>query len=438
MTTMNSIDLISMGLKNLWRRKARTFLTILGVIIGTASIVIMVSLGIAMNVNFEKSLEDMGSLNLIEVRPKGDYSYDPETEDMVRNTKQAFLTEKAVNQMKDIPDVNAVMPQMEFWGQIKAGRYVSYANLTGIDMSLIDEYDFKLAQGELPENFPKNGLLFGGTTTEDFRNPRSRNWRDRKEVDVMAARLTLMNDHDDSARGINVKAVGVLEQMDTEYDWNIYMDIEDLKKIKKDQEKQERRNGNNRREKDKNDYETVKVKVEDIDKIQGVQEQLQEMGFEAWSLSDILTNMKEQSAGLRAVLGAIGAVSLFVAAIGITNTMVMSIYERTKEIGVMKVLGAELRDIKRLFLFESGILGFFGGLFGLGLSYSLSYLLNSSGFDIMGSGMYWGDAERIMSVIPVWLSGLSLVFATVVGIVSGYYPARRAMKLSALEAIRNE
>lgn len=436
---MSSIDLISMGLKNLWRRKARTFLTILGVIIGTASIVIMVSLGIAMNVNFEKSLEDMGSLNLIEVRPKGDYSYDPETDDMVRNTKQSYLTSKTVEQMKQLEGVDAVMPEMVYWGQLKAGRYVSYANLTGIDMSLLSEYDFELAEGEMPDSFPKNGLIFGATTTEDFRNPRSRNWRDTKEVDVMSARLSLLNDYDESAKGTNVKAVGVLEQTDTEYDWNIYMDVEDLKKIKKDQERQNQRNGNNsRRDEDKNEFETVKVKVMDIDKIQGIQEQLQEMGFEAWSLSDILTNMKEQSAGLRAVLGAIGAVSLFVAAIGITNTMVMSIYERTKEIGVMKVLGAELRDIKRLFLFESGILGFFGGLFGLALSYGISYLLNSSGFDVMGSGMYWGDAERIMSVIPFWLSGLSLVFASVVGIISGYYPARRAMRLSALEAIRNE
>ncbi len=434
---MNSIDLISMGLKNLWRRKARTFLTILGVIIGTASIVIMISLGIAMNVNFEKSLEDMGSLNLIEVRPKGDYSYDPESDEMIRNTKQAFLTEKAVEQIKKMDGVDAVMPEMRFWGQLKAGRYISYANLTGIDMSLLSEYDFKLAEGELPSKFPKNGLLFGSTTTEEFRNPRSRNWRDTKTVDVMSSRLQLLNDRSEDSRGINVKALGILEQTDTEYDWNIYMDIEDLKKIKSDQEKQDRNNGN-RRDKDKNDYETVKVKVMDIDKIQGVQEQLQEMGYESWSLSDILSSMKEQSAGLRAVLGAIGGVSLFVAAIGITNTMVMSIYERTKEIGVMKVLGAELRDIKRLFLFESGILGFFGGLLGLGFSYGISYLLNTSGFDVMGSGMYWGDAERVMSVIPAWLSSLSLVFAIVVGVVSGYYPARRAMKLSALEAIRNE
>ena len=97
---MSSLDLISMGLKNLWRRKARTFLTILGVIIGTASIVVMISMGIAMNVNFEKSLENMGSLNMIEVYPTGEYSYDEESDEMIRNSKQVYLTEKTVSKIK--------------------------------------------------------------------------------------------------------------------------------------------------------------------------------------------------------------------------------------------------------------------------------------------------------------------------------------------------
>ena len=182
------------------------------------------------------------------------------------------------------------------------------------------------------------------------------------------------------------------------------MDVEDLKRIIKDQERKNRSNGDStRNNNDKNDYENVKVKVNDIDKIQGIQEEIKKMGFQAWSLSDILENMKKQSAGLRAVLGGIGAVSLFVAAIGITNTMVMSIYERTKEIGVMKVLGAELSDIKRLFLFESGIIGLLGGCLGLVLSFLIGYILNNSSFNFMTAGMYMGEeTEQVMSVIPVW------------------------------------
>jgi ABC-type antimicrobial peptide transport system permease subunit len=136
------------------------------------------------------------------------------------------------------------------------------------------------------------------------------------------------------------------------------------------------------------------------------------------------------------VLGGIGAVSLFVAALGITNTMVMSIYERTREIGVMKVLGAELPVIKKLFLFEAGMIGFFGGLLGLVLSYLISWLVNSVGVSLFNIG--WGETTGGISFIPLWLSGAALVFATVVGIAAGFYPALRAMHLSALEAIRNE
>jgi ABC-type antimicrobial peptide transport system permease subunit len=429
-----------MGLKNLWRRKARTFLTILGVIIGTASIVVMISMGIAMNVNFEKSLENMGSLNIIEVYPTGEYSYDEESDEMIRNSKQVYLTEKMVSKIKEIPYVDAVMPQMAYWGSLKAGRYRAHISLIGIDMSLLDEFGFEIEEGEKPAEFGKNQVIFGSTISSSFYNPRSRSRFGREvEVDLFKTRLTLLDDYN-SDRGTILKTAGILKKSDTEKDWQAYMDVEDLQRIIKDQERKNRSNGETRRnDNDKNDYENVQVKVNDIDKIQGIQEEIQNMGFQAWSLSDILENMKKQSAGLRAVLGGIGAVSLFVAAIGITNTMVMSIYERTKEIGVMKVLGAELSDIKRLFLFESGIIGFLGGCLGLVLSFIIGYLLNNSNFNFMSGGMYWGDeAEQVMSVIPLWLSGASLGFATIVGVVSGYYPARRAMKLSALEAIRNE
>ena len=134
------------------------------------------------------------------------------------------------------------------------------------------------------------------------------------------------------------------------------------------------------------------------------------------------------------MLGGIGAVSLFVAAIGITNTMMMSIYERTKEIGVMKVLGCDLRNIRSLFLMEAGFIGFIGGVIGLILSFILSAVVNHVA-STMSENMT--DMSGI-SYIPIWLVFLSLIFAILVGMVAGFFPARRAMKLSPLAAIRNE
>ncbi len=136
-------------------------------------------------------------------------------------------------------------------------------------------------------------------------------------------------------------------------------------------------------------------------------------------------------ATIQAVLGGIGAVSLFVAAIGITNTMMMSIYERTKEIGVMKVLGCDLRNIRTLFLMEAGFIGLIGGIIGLVLSFTISAVMNKLA---QASEEYMNG----ISYIPLWLSGLSLIFAILVGMIAGFFPARRAMKLSPLAAIRNE
>ncbi|MBZ2174954.1 FtsX-like permease family protein [Schnuerera sp. xch1] len=183
------------------------------------------------------------------------------------------------------------------------------------------------------------------------------------------------------------------------------------------------------------------VKVDDVNNVQDIQQVIKNKGFDAYSLSDILEEMKKMSSIIQAILGGIGAISLLVAAIGITNTMVMSIYERTKEIGIMKVIGASLKDIKKLFLFESAIIGLLGGLIGIIFSHLLSFILNKFGGNfLMGIGFMGIETESgtNISIIPIWLIFASLSFSVLMGIISGYYPARRAMKLSAIEAIRTE
>ena len=145
---------------------------------------------------------------------------------------------------------------------------------------------------------------------------------------------------------------------------------------------------------------------------------------------------------LQLVLGCIGGVSMLVSAISIANTMIMSIYERTKEIGVMKVLGCYVRDIKKLFLFESAMIGFIGGIFGIGCSYLASWAINKYGGPIFQSIMqnnYMYDSTTTeFSMIPLWLPVVALLFAMCVGVISGYYPARRATRISAIEAMKTE
>ena len=179
-------------------------------------------------------------------------------------------------------------------------------------------------------------------------------------------------------------------------------------------------------------YEEVYVRVDDMEHVQEIQQAIQDMGFNANSNAEWMEQTQSQMGMIQMVLGGIGAVSLFVAAIGIANTMMMSIYERTREIGIIKVLGCDLRNIRSMFLMEAGFIGFFGGLVCLILSEIISVVINSV-VSKASSGYY-----EQLSFIPLWLILVSLVFAVLVGMAAGFFPALRAMKLSPLAAIRNE
>ena len=183
-------------------------------------------------------------------------------------------------------------------------------------------------------------------------------------------------------------------------------------------------------------YDSAEVYVDDMDHVSEVQEAISSLGFQASSNMEWLEQSQDSMRMQQAVLGGIGAVSLFVAAIGIANTMMMSIYERTKEIGVMKVLGCDMDNIRDMFLMESGFIGLMGGVVGIILSLSISKIINVL-YMQSNAAMYSMSAGDI-SRIPLWLLGLALIFAVLVGMLAGLFPALRAMRLSPLSAIRNE
>jgi len=179
-------------------------------------------------------------------------------------------------------------------------------------------------------------------------------------------------------------------------------------------------------------YSYANVKVDNMENVETVANTFKEMGYTVETNVEYLNAMQSQFAVVQAVLGGIGAISLLVAAIGITNTMMMSIYERTKEIGVIKVLGCGLKNIKQLFLLEAAGIGFLGGVLGNLLSFILSQIINAI---VANFGTEMGLTEDI-SYIPFWLVLAAMGIAIGVGMIAGFFPAKRAMKLSALEAIR--
>lgn len=181
-------------------------------------------------------------------------------------------------------------------------------------------------------------------------------------------------------------------------------------------------------------YGEFRVLTKDPEAAEQMLNTLREQQIGASAEVEWIRQAQGQAVMVQAVFGGIGAISLLVAAIGIANTMMMSVYERTKEIGIMKVMGASLGDIRKMFLIESATIGFLGGLVGLLLSLLVSFILNNT----LGAAMGEFAGEAKLSVIPLWLVVGSVLFATLIGTLAGMVPAQRAMKLSPLAAIRNE
>ncbi|SCY95201.1 ABC transporter permease [Alkaliphilus peptidifermentans] len=437
---MKSIDLIIMGFKNLWRRKLRTFLTILGVIIGTSSIVIMVSLGFGMNESFKEEISRMGSLNIINVNPPYDYYWDDSP--TKRRDQPKELDDQAVNSFSSIAGVEAVTPVLETHLKITSGRYYSYMSVKGIRPETMEIFEFEASEGRLLETGDTYAIVFGVNAPWRFQDERSRysyRYHDSNEsnVDRLKDRLELsFDDYSEDAKptkSYRVNGVGILKEGDYNNDYYAFMSIDQLKKMIDENNRNQKNNRNSGQSNQNKGYEGIMIKVKDIKDVTNIQNQIKDMGYNAYSLTDYLESMQNTASVIQAVLGGIGAVSLLVAALGITNTMIMSIYERTREIGIMKVIGASLSDIRRLFLLEAALIGFSGGIIGIAFSYLASYLLNTVGSQVID----FMHGSRI-SIIPLWLSLSTILFTTLVGIISGFYPARRAMKLSAIEAIKTE
>ena len=445
-------DLLIMSMNNLRRRKLRTVLTVLGVIIGTAAIVVMVSLGIGLNEMTMEQIASWGSLTTIEVYSQssggGMQMMGAAMSSQNSESEPNYITGKVIDNFKRIPHVTGVSPVLNMNVVMRQGAYIStYVQLKGVSQSYLEQLE--LAEGRLPQP-GELGLVFGNGVIRDFTNAKTgKGYWDTGEmpdVDPMGKPMFVIFDMDayyqsqgsgSSSDGTPVKppkkymieTTGMLaggENGYSNYSWYVFTDIDGLKaQLKKVFKKGKPLN--------ELVYNSAEVFVDDMENVTQVQEQLAAMGYQVNSQMDFLESSRQQSNMVQAVLGGIGAVSLFVAAIGIANTMMMSIYERTKEIGVMKVLGCDMGNIRNMFLIESGFIGFMGGTIGVALSYGVSAIVNR--FVNMSQSMgLSGDLSRI----PPWLSMAAIGFAVFVGMAAGFMPAVRAMKLSPLAAIRNE
>jgi ABC-type antimicrobial peptide transport system permease subunit len=468
---MKFIDLLRMSNSSLWKRKIRTILTILGVVIGTASIVVMISLGLGLNRQTLQDIEKYGGLTTITVYSndgiENRYSEAEEKDDGKQEVK--YLDDETVELMRALPNVGIVSPVLNIDVLVKSGVYECNMSLSGYSKEALEKFNLSFKEGQIPEENQKLELIYGNHMLENFYNSKSEQyyWDTGilPDIDLYHNPVFVVFDMDEYWQSQNssqmpgettgeipgetpktsappkkylIEASGVLDGDEETYDNYSYSTLCEINALK-DQLKKVFRNkvipGQPTTKSGKPYkelyYSSIYVNVDGIENVQTVQDAIRNMGYQTESNAEWVEQAKSQSRAIQAILGGIGAVSLFVAAIGIANTMMMSIYERTKEIGIMKVLGCGLTNIRSMFLIEAAYIGFIGGIVGIALSYGISIIINKIATGINGY-------ETATSFIPLWLSALALVFAVFVGMIAGFFPALRAMRLSPLAAIRNE
>ena len=464
---MRITDMISICFRNLWRRKARTMLTVIGVIIGSCAVIVMISLGLGMSKAMDGMLASWGDLTAVTIRGEGGGMMMDSSSSSNSNDKPK-LNDKALETLMKIDHVKTAIPRMEISSDMvtvttgRNDRYkLAYASIYGVDYSQFDELGYEADTGRIPGVDDKNtAIVMGQEIPYFFTDTKKHGQSARVErqqladgtytkpffdpdgADIMIGINNKKKQKDDGSyqyggRGYEhrLENVAILKEDSMwETPYSIFMDIDLAKQIIEEYNKL-----NNVKKASEPEYSQIKLLCDDISNVDYVQKTVEEMGYTATSMAQIREQMQGELGVIQGVLGGLAAISLLVAAISITNTMIMSIYERTREIGVMKVLGCFIGNIRGIFLMEAGMIGLLGGIIGTLISYGISFAMNT----FMGGGLasvigYGGEGGGEVSIIPIWLVLMALAFSTLIGLISGYYPANRAVKISALEAIKNE
>ncbi|HSM57265.1 MAG TPA: ABC transporter permease [Candidatus Sulfomarinibacteraceae bacterium] len=431
---MTTYDLISLIIDNLSRRKGRVALTAVGVVIGTAAIIILVSLGAGLQRDARERLGGLGDLTMIQVWPgfgmPGPGGGEP---------TQTILTDESVVQISALSGVAAVVPQdgLRSWSFLSAGQLQGGGQLLGVAPDGLVALGLEAEQGTL--ELRSGAVVIGAKVPENFYNPRSRPGQEPPPPpELMDKQLTLTliksaEDGTEIRKKVRVHVTGVIREVHGEPDWSVYVPMADL-------------DGYNqwvtgkRVDHNKEGYFSIQVKAADISYVVNLAEQITDLGYNAWTQQTTVEGVNSFFTVLQVVFGGVGAIALLVAAIGIANTMAMAILERTREIGLMKAVGATNRHVLSVFLGEAAGIGFLGGLGGVAIGWGLGQVLNVVALAYLaGQSVQSGAPPPTVAVYtPLWLPIFALVFATIIGFLSGLYPALSAATLPPVTALKYE
>jgi putative ABC transport system permease protein len=237
----------------------------------------------------------------------------------------------------------------------------------------------------------------------------------------------------ETRRTIPLRVAGVLQETRGESDYSMYVRLSDLEGY--NQWLTGRRVNRTR-----DGYPTALVKARDSSVVLGIADQVTALGYQAYTPLSFVQGINSFFAILQVVFGGVGAIALLVAAIGIANTMTMAILERTREIGLMKAIGATNRNVMSIFLGEAAGIGLLGGVGGVAVAWVLAQVINvlAAGYLANQAAQMGAESAGQATYIAPWLPAFALIFSTLVGLISGLYPALRAATMIPVLALKYE
>ena len=465
-------DIYQLATANLWRTRLRTTLTTLGVVIGIAALVSMVSFGVGIQKNVTDELRRNDLFTTIEVTPvnvdiEGIMSGDVSSLVEPRDGEAPALDDSAVAAIRAIEGVEIAFPEVRFPVTVRLGDHEAQTSLQALPAGMGRYAPFD----ELP-----HGRFFGSDTaraavlserllaelgirldvpeeapsaadravSQDVTTTPADSLIGRDVVIVSSAldqsgmlRAALtgrmpVRGVETTLRVVGIRgrstgfgvgrfAGGVIIPFGTAADVP-RLGFTDVWELLRSPE-------------GPTEYPTVHVRARTMDELEAVRSEIEEMGFSVLALVDQLEQFKREFLIMDALLGAVGTIALFVASLGIVNTMVTSILERTREIGVMKAVGGSEGDIKWIFFVEAGTIGLAGGLLGLGLGWVVTRVANVMvNYHLRPAGIPPADLFHM----PPWLLLGALGFSILVSLLAGVYPAARAARIDPVAALRHD
>lgn len=438
---MNLFELIALVVENLSRRKGRVALTAVGVVIGTAAVVILVSLGMGLQRNATEQLWGISDLTQIQVMP--DYSGGMMMEPgMVVSADEMPtpepITDEALAQFAALPGVRAVIPRDGLQGAavLNVDRQELWTNLNGVGIRDLSELGLTAEQGTL--ELERGTMIIGAMVPQNISVPNMRPGDEPPPPpDLLNSQVKLSiikwTEDGEVRKNVPVRVVGIAAETRSEYDWSVFMPIEDV------QYYNEWIMGR-RINRSLDGYNMVTVRAETPREVDAISTAIVDMGFTASAPQQTVEGINNYFTILQVIFGGVGAIALIVAAIGIANTMAMAVLERTREIGLMKAIGATNRDVVSIFLGEAAGIGMIGGIGGALLGWLAGQALNVVALAVLSAQAAETGAPppSFAVVTPLWLPLFAIVFSILVGLFSGLYPALRAATLIPVVALKYE